>query len=411
MLTEGAEISLPSSRLLGFATLSVEERLRLLVSKGLISEDDAQILLGSQKQLSTKYAESFIENCIGSFSLPLGLATNFIVDGEPVLIPMAIEESSVVAAASYAAKLTLPRGGFFSQPVETIATAQVQFKVDPDLNTKSIFRECIEPKLKEFVAPFVAKLTQRGGGLRGFELRELTPFGDYVIHIHVDTCEAMGANIVNTVAEQVGALLPQLIPCEVGSKILTNLTLHRVARVRCELDFSVLGRQGLSGEDVAHRVVSVYEFACMDPFRATTHNKGIMNGIDPVIIATGNDWRAVEAGCHAYASLTGVYKPLTKWFIEGNCLIGEIAAPIAVGTVGGVTRLHPGAGIVFRLLGHPSSSRLSSIIASVGLAQNFSAIRALGCEGIQKGHMALHEKNLEMMRYYDNLPNISVVKS
>ncbi len=178
------------------------------------------------------------------------------------------------------------------------------------------------------------------------------------------------------------------------------------------MEYSALERENFPGEEVARRICSVWEFAELDIFRAVTHNKGVMNGIDPIIIATGNDWRAVNAGCHAYASLTGEYKPLTRWFInEDNRLQGEIELPIAVGTVGGVTRLHPSASTCLKLLGHPSASKLSAIIASVGLAQNLSAIRALGCEGLQKGHMALHEKNLEMMRVYDHLPSISILEN
>lgn len=248
--------------------------------------------------------------------------------------------------------------------------------------------------------------------MRGVELRALNKPGYYVLHVHIDTCEAMGANMINTLAEEVGRLLPNIFPCSIGSKILTNLALHRLVTVKCEIEFSALERSGYSGEEVAKRICSVYEFADLDPFRATTHNKGIMNGIDPIVIATGNDWRAVEAGCHAYASFTGTYKPLTKWFVnECNRLQGEISLPICVGTVGGVTRLHPSARACLKILGNPTSAQLSVIMASVGLAQNLSALRALGCEGIQKGHMALHEKNLEMMRQYDHYPSLVLAKS
>lgn len=184
-----------------------------------------------------------------------------------------------------------------------------------------------------------------------------------------------------------------------GLRILTNLTTHRVTRVHCEISAKDLAKETLSGEEVVNRIVRAWEFANLDPFRASTHNKGVMNGIDPVVIATGNDWRAVEAGCHAFATLGGGYKPLTTWKrLETGNLRGEIAVPIAVGTVGGVTRLHPGAQACLRLMGDPTSARLSAVIASVGLAQNLSALRALACEGIQKGHMALHQKNLDLMR-------------
>ncbi|RDB36187.1 hydroxymethylglutaryl-CoA reductase, degradative [Spirobacillus cienkowskii] len=403
--------ALASSRIPNFAQMNSKQRCQALVTRNILTPDEAHALNVSGA-LQIEQAEKFIENCVGSFSLPLGIATNFLIDGKEIFIPMAVEESSVVAAASFGAKLARTCGGFFSEPTETIATCQVQFIVPPSFNTYQAFHENLKNKIHELAELCQPRLKTRGGGVKSVELRELNKPGYFVLHINVNTCEAMGANIVNTIAEEVGRKLPSLLPCTVGSKILTNLTLHRITRVKCEVEFSALERDGYSGEEAAHRICSVWEFADLDPFRAATHNKGIMNGIDPIVIATGNDWRAVEAGCHAYASLTGSYKPLTKWFVnENNRLQGEIAVPIAVGTVGGVTALHPTAIACLKLLGAPSAAQLSAIIASVGLAQNLSAIRALGCEGIQKGHMALHEKNLEMMRRYDHLPRISVVES
>jgi len=326
---------------------------------------------------------------------------------------MAVEESSVIAAASYGAKLARTGGGFFSAPTRTIATCQIQFVADPSSEIEVIFHEQAKQKIFEMAQSCHPRLLARGGGVHGIELRSLAKPGYYVIHIHVDTLEAMGANIVNTIAEEVGRHLHLLLPCaSVGPKILTNLTLHRLTRVWCEIELSALARDGYSGAEAAERICSVWEFAHLDPFRAATHNKGIMNGIDPIVIATGNDWRAVEAGCHAYAAFSGSYQPLTKWFINSkNKLQGEIELPIAVGTVGGVTQLHPCAKACLHLMKNPSAARLSAIIASAGLAQNLSALRALGCEGIQKGHMALHEKNLEMMRHYDHMPSISVVNT
>jgi hydroxymethylglutaryl-CoA reductase len=403
--------ALASSRIPNFAQMNSKQRCQALVSRNILSPDEAHYLNNSGA-LNIAQAEKFIENCIGGFTLPLGIATNFLIDGEEIFIPMAVEESSVVAAASFGAKLARTWGGFFSEPTETIATCQIQFIVDPTINLNSIFHEVLKQKIFEFAQNCHPRLVQRGGGVKSVELRILSKPGYYVLHVNVDTCEAMGANIVNSIAEEIGRKLPELLPCTVGSKILTNLTTHRITKVKCEIEFSALERDGYTGEEAARRICSVWEFADLDPFRAATHNKGIMNGIDPTVIATGNDWRAVEAGCHAYASLTGTYKPLTKWFInEHNRLQGEIALPIAVGTVGGVTKLHPTATTCLKLMGSPSASRLSAIIASVGLAQNLSAIRALGCEGIQKGHMALHEKNLEMMRQYDHFPSISVVEN
>ncbi|BBH52361.1 hydroxymethylglutaryl-CoA reductase, degradative [Fluviispira sanaruensis] len=400
-----------SSRIPNFAQMNSKSRAQAMVSRNIISSDEAHYLNNSGA-LNIEQAEKFIENCIGGYTLPLGIATNFLIDGEEVFIPMAVEESSVVAAASYGAKLARTGGGFISEPTETIATCQVQFFASPSENIFSLFDTSVQDRIIEAAQICHPRLISRGGGVKSVELRALSKPGYYVVHVNVDTCEAMGANIVNSIAEEVGRLLPEVIPCAVGPKILTNLTTHRITKVKCEIDFSALERDGYSGEEAARRICSVWEFADLDPFRAATHNKGVMNGIDPIVIATGNDWRAVEAGCHAYASLSGVYKPLTKWFInENNRLQGEIAVPIAVGTVGGVTTLHPSAAACLKLMGSPSSAKLSAIIASVGLAQNLSAIRALGCEGIQKGHMALHEKNLEMMRKYDHFPSISVVET
>lgn len=398
-----------SSRITGFAKMSAQHRTQSLVGKKILSHEDSTIL-NNAGALSLDQAEKFIENCVGGFTLPLGIATNFLINQKEVFIPMAVEESSVVAAASYGAKLARTGGGFFSEPTQTIATSQVQFFPEDEEHLLVQFHEYAKSRIFEIAQNCHPRLVARGGGVHSIELRKLSKPGCYVIHINVNTQEAMGANIVNTIAEEVGRQLPSFLPCVVGSKILTNLTLHRLTKVSCQVELSALERDGYTGQQAAERICSVWEFADMDPFRAATHNKGIMNGIDPVVIATGNDWRAVEAGCHAYASLSGSYKPLTKWFInEHNRLQGEIVVPIAVGTVGGVTKLHPTATTCLKLMGNPTAAELSVLIASTGLAQNLSALRALGCEGIQKGHMALHEKNLEMMRHYDHLPSISVV--
>lgn len=406
------DVQTRSSRISGFARMGAKERVQSLVARHLLSSAEA-FALNDSGSLPLNYADNFIENCVGGFTLPLGVATNFCIDGEDVMIPMAVEESSVVAAASYGAKLARSGGGFFSQPTQTVATCQVHFVVEHASSIQDLFTAEVKEQVRSIAQSCCSeRLLQRGGGVKDVELRTLSKPGYGVIHVHVNTCDAMGANVVNAIAEEVGNALPSLFPCVVGSKVLTNLTLHRITKVHCEVELSELERAGYSGQEAAQRICTLWEFADLDVFRATTHNKGVMNGIDPVVIATGNDWRAVEAGCHAYASLSGSYKPLTRWFINHkNRLQGEIELPIAVGTVGGVTKLHPAAAACLKLLGHPSAAKLSAIIASVGLAQNLSAIRALACEGIQKGHMALHEKNLEMMRRYDNVPGISVVEN
>mgnify|MGYP000614940891 CR=1 FL=1 len=403
--------SYQSSRIPGFAKMSHKQRIQALIDRDFLTQTESSAFLQAEDSFLDQ-ADKFIENCVGAFTLPLGVATNFLIDGREVFIPMAVEESSVVAAASFGAKLARSCGGFFSSPAESIATCQVQFFTDTGEQNPPLLSDDLKHTIKQNAESLFPKLLGRGGGVKDIELRNLAKPGVHVLHIHVDTCDAMGANIVNTIAEEIGRILPKFIPCRVGSKILTNLTVHRLTKVRCEIEPELLEREGFSCEEALQRICEVWEFAYLDPFRAATHNKGIMNGIDPVVIATGNDWRAVEAGCHAYASVSGSYKPLTHWFVNAKGkLEGNICVPIAVGTVGGMTRLHPAAKASLKLLGYPTASELSSIIASVGLAQNISALRALACEGIQKGHMALHEKNMEMMRRYDHVPPISVISN
>lgn len=409
----GASALGATSRIPGFSRMSGERRVAELVERGVIAADERMHFL-SPGNLSVEQADAFIENCVGCFSLPLGIATNFLVDGEEVLVPMAVEESSVVAAASHGAKMARSMGGFFSEPTPTIATCQVQIFTEPHFQLDALFA-LHEAKILQIAAECHPKLAARGGGVIGAELRSLPKPGYWVLHIHVNTLEAMGANIVNTIAERVGAALPELFECSIGLRILTNLCDRRLTRVSTKIAFRALEIAGFSGADAASRIERAWEFALLDPYRAATHNKGTMNGIDPVVIATGNDWRAVEAGAHAFCARSGRYHPMTTWKVveeqteDGSrgYLHGEICLPIAVGTVGGVTRLHSGAHSALKLMGFPSSERLSAIIASVGLAQNLSALRALSCEGIQKGHMALHERNLEMLRRYDDISSRS----
>jgi hydroxymethylglutaryl-CoA reductase len=402
-----------SSRITGFAKMTPAQRVSTLKERGLLNQGDEKTL-NNMGPLESTHADSFIENCIGGFQLPLGIATNFIINGNEILIPMAVEESSVIAAASHGAKLARAGGGFITQPTSTIATAQVQIFSSLSFNKLNEKIQQLEPEFKIICQNTHPNLILRGGGLIKTELRKCEFTNEqnaplfFILHLHVNTSEAMGANIVNTLAEEIGKFLPSqfenTLECKIGLKILTNLTTERITRALCQIPFSALEISGFKGNDAATRIICAYEFAALDIYRAATHNKGIMNGVDPVVIATGNDWRAVEAGAHAFASVTGRYKPLTQWKIEGNYLLGEINIPIAIGTVGGVTKLHPTARTCLGILGFPSADRLSGIIASVGLAQNLSALRALACEGIQKGHMALHEKNHEMLKMYDHTP-------
>lgn len=386
-----------TSRVPGFFRLNMEERRRKLAESGLADPADLA-LLADTGALPAMHADAFVENCIGGFTLPVGIATNFLVDGEEILVPMVVEESSVVAAASYGAKLARSGGGFRTVAAEPIATCQIEFFSEQESLVYERF-PAVRHELAALADATQPRLLVRGGGVRGVELRQLGA-GHFVIHMHVDTREAMGANIVNTMAEAVGARLADFLPVlRVGLRILTNLTTERVTRATCEVDPAELATADISGADAAQRIAAACELAWLDPYRAATHNKGVMNGIDPVVIVSGNDWRAVEAGCHAFAARSGQYRSLTRWVVnEAGRLQGTIEVPLALGTVGGVTRLHPSAAAALRLLGSPSSQRLASIVAAVGLAQNLSALRALACEGIQKGHMALHERNLDMMR-------------
>jgi hydroxymethylglutaryl-CoA reductase len=407
----------PSSRISGFSRMSGEQRVDALIERGMLDPNE-RIHFLAPGNLTVEAADSFIENCVGCFSLPLGIATNFVLDGEEILVPMAVEESSVVAAASHGAKLVRSMGGFFSEATPTVATCQVQILTEPDVQLESLLQPLLQ-ELKDEADACHPRLVARGGGVVGIQVRALPKPGYWALHVHVNTLEAMGANIVNTCAERLGALLPQRLPCKVGLKILTNLCDQRLTKVSARVSFKALELAGFSGEDAAERIERAWEFAWLDPYRAATHNKGTMNGIDPVVIATGNDWRAVEAGAHAYCARDGHYRPMTTWRVvrepedsglplRGGVpfephLYGEICLPIAVGTVGGVTKLHSGAHAALKIMGFPSSARLSAIMASVGLAQNLAALRALACEGIQRGHMALHERNLEMLRRYDDV--------
>lgn len=335
----------------------------------------------------------FIENNIGSFPMPLGIAENFMINGKSYSIPMVIEETSVVAAASFAAKLASLGGGFHAQTRKSLATCQIEIRKCEKINELIHF---LENSLKEKVNQIFPRLVERGGGFHSFELKILS-HKEKILHIHIDTKEAMGANIVNKVAESIGKYIKDEFLCDVGLCILTNLTIHRLTQVKVHIPLKELAFKGFQGEEVARAIQKASEFAHKDIFRACTHNKGVMNGIDPVVIATGNDWRAIEAGCHAWASISGKYKPLTKWEVEDNVLTGIFEGPLALGTVGGVTKLHPFAKWSLEILGKPHSLELSNIVGSVGLAQNLSALRALACEGICEGHMRLHESNLKMM--------------
>jgi hydroxymethylglutaryl-CoA reductase len=386
-----------SSRLPGFYELPIGERLRIAADFSHLDATDRKNL-GAFGAMNPELVDVFIENGVGSFSLPLGIATNFLVNGRDILVPMAVEESSVLAAASHGAKLARSGGGFRTSATEPMMIGQVQLFLKPDVPYDQILTER-KTELLHYINIGHERLIGRGGGAKDLTWRYLDPIEVLVVHIHIDTRDAMGANIVNTMAEKLSGIMQELMPCEIGLRILTNLTDQRLAKAECLVKKEALHTQGFDGTEVVERIVKAYEFAYYDPYRAATHNKGIMNGIDPVVIATGNDWRAVEAGAHAWAARSGRYLPMTKWSRTSNGdLHGELEIPMAVGVVGGVTKLHPTAQAALRLLGSPDAQNLAQIIVAVGLAQNLSALRALASEGIQRGHMSLHSKNLDLLR-------------
>lgn len=382
-------MSVENSRLSGFHKKGIMERLNEITDIADLDDKERQALIGGG--LTQKGADRMIENVIGTLELPVGVATNFKINGEDHLVPMAIEESSVVAAASKAAKLARERGSFDATTTDPIMISQVQVTGlgDPHRAKAEVLEN--EDEIIELANEQDPVLVEHGGGMKGLECRVLeSRFGPYlIVHLLVDCRDAMGANAVNTMAEAVAPLLEDITGGKVYLRILSNLADKRLARARVEFD------KGTIGVDTVEGVLQAYEFARVDPYRCATHNKGVMNGITSVVTATGNDTRAVEAGAHSYASAGGGYSPLTCWErTEDGHLAGSIEVPVPVGLIGGVTSSHPVAKANMSILGVDSASEMGEIIASVGLAQNFAALRALAQEGIQEGHMKLHAKNV-----------------
>jgi hydroxymethylglutaryl-CoA reductase len=380
-----------TSRIEGFYKLSMAERLRIVKEFGGLTDEEALALTGFGG-LDPSVPDKMIENAVGSFQLPLGIAVNFLINGKDYLIPMAIEEPSVVAAASNAAKMARDEGGFFTSSTPPIMIGQVQLT---GIKDPSRVKHVILEKRQEVLElanrqdPMLVKV---GGGAKDLEVRVVNTLRgpNVIVHLLVDVRDAMGANAVNTMAEAVAPLLESISGGRVYLRILSNLASHRLARAR-----AVWTKEAIGGEDVVDGVVEAYVFAEADPYRCATHNKGIMNGIDAVVLATGNDTRAIEAGAHSYAARAGGYKPLTTFekTPEGD-LVGTIELPMAVGLIGGATKVHPTARACIKLLGVKNAQELGEIIAAVGLAQNLAALRALATVGIQKGHMTLHAKNI-----------------
>ncbi len=386
-----------SSRLPGFYELPIGERLNTVAKAAGLSESD-RFHLGQFGCLNGELTDVFIENAVGTFSLPLGVATNFLVNGREVLVPMAVEESSVLAAASHGAKLARLGGGFKASATDPVMTGQIQLFLTKDCEFDTILSSR-KNDLIAFANRGHDSLLARGGGACDLDWHFIPEMKSVVIHLHIDTRDAMGANIVNTMCERLSSVMPEILPCDIGLRILTNLTERRLARAECLVPASAFDSSEFVGTEVVDRIEKAFLFAHSDVHRATTNNKGIMNGIDPVLIATGNDWRAVEAGAHAWACRDGKYRPLATWrkTLHGD-LHGSMEIPMAVGVVGGVTKLHPAAQAALKLMGNPNANTLAQIVVATGLAQNLSALRALASEGIQRGHMSLHQKNLDLLQ-------------
>jgi hydroxymethylglutaryl-CoA reductase len=382
------------SRISGFHKLPIAQRIEAVARfAGLDAAEQAH--LANTGNLPAELADHLIENLVGTMNIPVGIATNMKVDGQDRLIPMATEESSVVAAVCNAARQCYDNGGFITSMSGTQMIAQIQLTGvrDPEhARIRILERRAEIQAICDECDPVLLRL---GGGFRDLEVRVLATRGGAMVitHLVVDTRDAMGANAVNTMAEKLAPSIAGWTGGQTNLRILSNLADRRLARARCVWRVGDIG-----GEAVRDAMVSAYHFADADPYRAATHNKGIMNGISAVVLATGNDTRAVEAGAHAYAARAGHYGSLTRWEVtnEGD-LAGSIEVPMAVGLVGGATKLHPTARLSLKILGVQTAEELARIIAAVGLAQNFSALKALATTGIQKGHMALHSKNIAMM--------------
>jgi hydroxymethylglutaryl-CoA reductase len=388
-----------ASRIPGFYKLSPSERLRELQARAGLTDEEAA-MLGGSSGLNVTQADRMSENVVGTYGLPLGIAVNFLINDRDYLVPMVVEEPSVVAAASHAAKLVREDGGFLAEAPETLMIGQMQVLglEDPHESRLRLLDE--RESLLAVANEQDPVLVELGGGARDLEVRvfpDTLAGPTLVVHLIYDCRDAMGANAINTAVEALAPLVEQLTGGKVLLRILSNLADRRLARARAVVPARTLAAEGLEGQEVAERIAQAYALAEVDPYRAATHNKGIMNGIDAVVVATGNDWRAVEAGAHAYAARRGQYGSLSTWETDadGN-LVGVLELPLAVGIVGGATKAHPAARVALKVLGVNTASELAEVIVSVGLAQNLAALRALATEGIQRGHMELHARSVAM---------------
>lgn len=391
-----------NSRLPGFYKKSVPDRVQI-ISNMCSFTDEENIDISAKGALNIAQADKMIENAIGIYPLPLGLGLNFMLNGKDYLVPMAIEEPSVVASASYIAKIVRDAGGFQTQATERVMIGQIQVVGCPDFHAAS--EELVKNKeqLLELANSTYPSLIARGGGAIDLEVRLLNEDGGsrfhqmLVVHLYINTCDAMGANMINTMVEALAPYVEEITAGKVYLRILSNYVDRCLARAKCVIPPHLLVSNGYTGEEVRDGIVYAYEFAASDIYRAVTHNKGVMNGIDAVVIATGNDWRAIEAAAHAHACRFGNYGSMTEWSADkdGN-LVGEIELPMPVGIVGGSIKIHPIAKITHKILNVGSAAELAQVIAAVGLAQNLGALKALATDGIQKGHMALHARSVAM---------------
>ncbi|MDZ4158225.1 MAG: hydroxymethylglutaryl-CoA reductase, degradative [Anaerolineaceae bacterium] len=379
-----------------FYNLTLEQRLQRVSEAAGLNADEAAALSGSAG-LTLEQADHMIENVVGVYGVPLGIAQNFVVNGRQVLVPMAVEEPSVVAGASFMARLVQSGGGFTASadPPQMIGQIQILELAHPTAARIKLLEQKERLLTEAEVDPVLQSL---GGGPRDIEVRllESPAIGAFlVLHLIYDVRDAMGGNAVNTAMERLAPLVESITGGSVLLRILTNLSDRRLARARCTIPLADLTVGQFSGDEVCDRICAAWAFAAADPYRAATNNKGIMNGVDAVLLATGNDWRAVEAGAHAYAARSGRYTSLSSWHRDeqGN-LSGTLEMPLAVGVVGGATRVHPAARAAIKLIGAKTAAELAQVIVSVGLAQNLAALRALATEGIQRGHMSLHARQV-----------------
>ena len=385
-----------TSRLKGFYKHSPQQRRDVVVAWAELDDGDRQALAGG---IALADADILVENVVGLYALPFAIAPNFIIDGRDYLLPLVIEEPSVVAAMANAARLARAGGGFETGSTEPVMIGQIQLLDVPYPDAAIVRIQSRKQELLAKLAHLHPTIRRLGGGPIDLQVHKLedTPAGPMlIVHLLLDTRDAMGANAVNTACETLSPELEAISEGRALLRILSNLSDQRQAWATCRIPLTAFGSEQFSGEAIAQGIVEANAFAYADPYRAATHNKGIFNGIDAVALATGQDWRAIEAGSHAYAARDGQYRSLTEWRVESGHLLGRLQLPLAVGTVGGLTQRHPTVRTALKILGNPDARTLSEIMAAAGLAQNLAALRALVTEGIQRGHMALHNRRKKM---------------